>query len=116
MSGTSTKPKRPRAKRGEGTQPPTTYVVLRMFELPDVLAKALGNDVVGWVALGVGVSKTEKGAIDSVIANVDEGAMEVLGRSGLYKAVALRSWKGGEEKYEQITLLSRPIKDSDACG
>lgn len=72
----------------------TAYVVLKMIEQPG------RSDQTAWFVLGQGLAGTQKAAIDEVAG--DEG--------GIYRAVALGSWKGAEKREQVTKMASLPFE------
>jgi hypothetical protein len=95
---------------------PTPYVVLcrvrampasdltEVFEVPgDVKAADLFGALQdgAWVPLGQATTKGEVKAIEAVVGEA----------KGAFKAVALRSWKGGAERV--VSVRNVPLEESD---
>jgi uncharacterized membrane protein len=86
---------------------PTPYVVLECVtvllveEEPDHGIKG-GESFEAWVPRGQATTKGEVKAIEAVVGSDQEGT---------YKAVALRSWKGGVERV--TTVRNTPFEDDE---
>jgi hypothetical protein len=123
MTEPASKPRKrkPRAKAGEGKpQPNTAYVILRrvvprggadlhdLYDLDELDPLRTPEELLAdleaglWLPVGESEARTEKRAIELVVR--DQVA-------GDYKAVAARSWKGGERLYEQTKLVSKPLDE-----
>lgn len=92
-------------------QEPTEYVVLERLVIepigPDA-TKALGKHAATlkkgvWVYLGqTKGTGSERKIIDAVVGN----------RPGTFKAVAARSWAGGETKAQETIMASKPFEEA----
>ena len=82
--------------------PATEYVVLEMHVVEIENHNQKLERVEAWRVVGrVSAASTERKTIEAVVGD----------RAGTFKAVAARSWKGGEVRVEQTSMVSRAIEE-----
>ena len=91
---------------------PTDYTVLKLVTLmpvtkitdvydTDDLVTLERIQLGMWMPIGEAPARAKKAAIDAIVGD----------RAGVFKAVATSAWRGGEERFEQTKIASKPLDE-----